>query len=247
MTLLETQGARKAFGNIVAVDDIDFEADEGEVIGIIGPNGARKTTFVNLLTGTLPLDDGTIHFDGTDISKTSTHERAKRGLVRSFQIPQVCLELSVFENVHIAVLSQERRNNALFTSLSRDEASRQQAIALLEQFNLADKAQTPVEEITHGDRKILDVCMSVAMEPQLIVLDEPTSGVASGQKRSVMDQIMELMRQKELAVIFISHDMELIADYSDRVMAMSGGQKLSEGSPDTVLEADAVRQQIRGD
>lgn len=247
MTLLETNGVRKAFGNVVAVDGIDFAIDSGDVVGIIGPNGAGKTTFVNLLTGTLPLDNGSIRFNGTDISSTSTHKRAKRGLVRSFQIPQVCFELSVLKNVRIAILSEKEQNNALFTSLERDDASKQEAITLLDQFGLADKANQPVEEITHGDRKILDVCMSVAMQPQLVVLDEPTSGVASGQKRAVMDEIMDLMRQKNLAVIFISHDMELVADYSDRVVAMSGGQKLTEGSPDTVLEADTVRKQIRGD
>ncbi len=247
MTLLDVQAVEKSFGNIKAVDGIDFQVDQGTVVGIIGPNGAGKTTFVNLLTGTLGLDGGSIQFDGTDISQQTTYERAGYGLVRSFQIPQVCLDLSVFENVRVAILSREQKNSSLLTSLSSEEESKEEAMRLLEQFDLADKAEQTVDEITHGDRKILDVCASIAMQPKLIILDEPTSGVASGQQRDMMDQLMTQMRQKGLTVIFISHDMELITDYSDYVMAMSRGQKLVEGEPANVLEQEAVKEQIRGE
>jgi len=241
------QAVEKSFGSVKAVDGINFQVDQGTVVGIIGPNGAGKTTFVNLLTGTLGLDGGSIQFDGTDISQRTTYERAGYGLVRSFQIPQVCVDLSVFENVRIAILSREQKNSSLLTSLSSEEESREEAMRLLEQFNLADKAEQIVDEITHGDRKILDVCASIAMQPKLIILDEPTSGVASGQQRDMMDQLMTQMRQKGLTVIFISHDMELITDYSDYVMAMSRGQKLVEGEPADVLEQEAVKEQIRGE
>jgi branched-chain amino acid transport system ATP-binding protein len=247
LTLLDIQAVEKSFGNIKAVDGIDFQVDQGTVVGIIGPNGAGKTTFVNLLTGTLGLDGGSIQFDGTDISQQTTYERAGYGLVRSFQIPQVCLDLSVFENVRVAILSREQKNSSLLTSLSSEEESKEEAMRLLEQFDLADKAEQTVDEITHGDRKILDVCASIAMQPKLIILDEPTSGVASGQQRDMMDQLMTQMRQKGLTVIFISHDMELITDYSDYVMAMSRGQKLVEGEPANVLEQEAVKEQIRGE
>jgi len=247
LTLLDVQSVEKSFGNVKAVDRIDFQVDQGTVVGIIGPNGAGKTTFVNLLTGTLGLDGGSIQFDGTDISQQTTYERAGYGLVRSFQIPQVCVDLSVFENVRIAILSREQKNSSLLTSLSSEEESREEAMRLLKQFNLADKAEQTVDEITHGDRKILDVCASIAMQPKLIILDEPTSGVASGQQRDMMDQLMTQMRQKGLTVIFISHDMELITDYSDYVMAMSRGQKLVEGEPADVLEQEAVKEQIRGE
>lgn len=245
--MLDVQSVEKSFGNVKAVDRINFQVDQGTVVGIIGPNGAGKTTFVNLLTGTLGLDGGSIQFDGTDISQQTTYERAGYGLVRSFQIPQVCVDLSVFENVRIAILSREQKNSSLLTSLSSEEESREEAMRLLKQFNLADKAEQTVDEITHGDRKILDVCASIAMQPKLIILDEPTSGVASGQQRDMMDQLMTQMRQKGLTVIFISHDMELITDYSDYVMAMSRGQKLVEGEPADVLEQEAVKEQIRGE
>lgn len=246
MTLLDVQAVEKSFGSVKAVDGINFQVDQGTVVGIIGPNGAGKTTFVNLLTGTLGLDSGSIQFDGTDISQQTTYERAGYGLVRSFQIPQVCLDMSVFENVRIAILSREQKNNSLLTSLSSEEESKEEAMRLLEQFDLADKAEQTVDEITHGDRKILDVCASIAMRPKLIILDEPTSGVASGQQRDMMDQLMTQMRQKGLTVIFISHDMELITDYSDYVMAMSQGQKLVEGEPTDVLDRETVKEQIRG-
>lgn len=247
MSLLQTHGIEKSFGSVQAVDGIDFEVTEGSVIGIIGPNGAGKTTFVNLLTGTLEIDEGSIEFNGTDISDTSTHERVSHGLVRSFQVPQVCLELTVFENIRIAILSREDETNSLFTSLRGHEDSRSEALTLLKQFDLKEKADAEVNQLTHGDRKILDVCMSVALEPKLIVLDEPTSGVASGQQREMMDQLVGLMRERGLTVVFISHDMELVADYSDQVMAMSQGQKLAEGAPEDVLERASVKEQIRGD
>jgi branched-chain amino acid transport system ATP-binding protein len=247
LTLLDVQADEKSFGSVKAVDGINFQATEGDVVGIIGPNGAGKTTFVNLLTGTLELDSGSIHFDGTDISQQTTHERARSGLVRSFQIPQVCLDLSVFENVRVAMLSREKKNSSLLTSLSSEKESEEEAMHLLEQFDLANKAEQTVDEITHGDRKILDVCVSIAMRPKLIVLDEPTSGVASGQQRDMMDQLIAQMRQKGLTVIFISHDMKLVTDYSDHVMAMSRGQKLVEGEPTKVLEQEAVKEQIRGE
>lgn len=246
MTLLETRGVRKHFGEVRAVDGVDFTLDEGEIAGIIGPNGAGKTTLVNLITGALPLDDGQVIFAGDDISDEPMYKRARRGLVRSFQIPRVCDDLTVLENVRAAVLARDHRMNAVFTLLSRETASSDEARDILAQFGLLDQETLLGSEVPHGDRKILDVCMSMAMTPRLLILDEPTSGVARKQKRSVMDRTMERITQEGLAVLFISHDMELVADYADKVTAMAKGRKLAEGTPAHVLEEDTVKQQIRG-
>lgn len=247
MSVLETRQLTKKFGELTAVDHIDFEIEKGEIVGIIGPNGAGKTTFVNLITGVLASTDGEIIFDGEDLGDSAVHSRAQRGLVRSFQIPQVCNDMTLLENVRSAVLSRERRSNSLFSVLYWEDESRTEAIELLETFGLADRRNLKAETIPHGDKKILDVCMSVAMRPKLLILDEPTSGVATDNKHKIMQRLEDYFRTTDSAVLFIEHDMELIAEYAERVFAMDQGEKLVDGTPEEVLEDPLVKQRIRGE
>jgi branched-chain amino acid transport system ATP-binding protein len=247
MPILETKELTKQFGELTAVHRMDFEIEQGEIVGIIGPNGAGKTTFVNLLTGVLDATSGEIVFDGTVLGNSPVHSRAQSGLVRSFQIPQICDDLTLLENVRSAVLSRERRNNSLFSVLSLESESRDEAYELLETFGLADRADTEADTIPHGDKKILDVCMSVAMRPKLLVLDEPTSGVATDNKHEIMDRLDDYFQTTDSAVLFIEHDMELIAEYAERVLAMDRGEKLAEGAPQEVLENEQVKRRIRGE
>jgi branched-chain amino acid transport system ATP-binding protein len=247
MSVLETKELTKSFGALTAVDHMDFEIGSGEIVGIIGPNGAGKTTFVNLLTGVLEATDGEVIFDGETLGTMPVHDRAKRGLVRSFQIPQVCDDLSLLENVRSAVLSRKGENNSLFKVLLWEEDSRTEALELLEQFGLADRHNVKAETIPHGDKKILDVCMSVAMRPKLLIVDEPTSGVATDNKLEVMNRLQTYFETSDSAVLFIEHDMELIEKYADRVLAMDRGQKLTEGTPEEVLEDETVKSRIRGE
>ena len=247
MSVLETRKLTKRFGNLTAVDDIDFAIERGEVVGIIGPNGAGKTTFVNLISGVLQASDGEIVFDGENLGDSPVYSRAQRGLVRSFQIPQVCNDLTLLENVRSSVLSRERRSNSLFSVLLWEDESRAEAIDLLDRFGLADRRNVKAEVIPHGDKKILDVCMSVAMRPKLLILDEPTSGVATDNKHEIMRRLADYFETTDSAVLFIEHDMELIAEYAERVFAMDQGEKLIDGTPQEVLEDPQVKQRIRGE
>lgn len=247
MTILRTEALSKRFGDLTAVDSMDFDVRTGEFVGIIGPNGAGKTTFVNLLTGVLPPSEGTIYFDGDAITDRAVHERAKLGLVRSFQIPEICNELTPTENVRSAVLSREGRTNAVFTPLGRETESEDEALSLLDQFGLRERADVAAETIPHGEKKILDVCMSVAMRPKVLILDEPTSGVATTDKHAIMERIVEYFADRESAILFIEHDLELIREYAERVVAMDQGTKLTEGDPEVVLSADTVKRRIRGE
>jgi len=247
MSVLETQGLTKEFGDLRAVDGMDFEVDSGEIVGIIGPNGAGKTTFVNLLTGVLDATSGEIVFDGKSLQGSPVHDRARAGLVRSFQIPRVCDDLTLVENVRSAILSQERKNNSLFTVLDWEDDTRAEAVDLLEEFGLAEKRETEAEAIPHGDKKILDVCMSVAMRPKLLILDEPTSGVATENKYAIMDRLRTTSRPPTRAVLFIEHDMELVADYAERVVAMDQGAEAHRQDAGEVLEDQTVKQRIRGE
>lgn len=247
MSVLETKKLTKQFGDLTAVHQMDFEIDSGEIVGIIGPNGAGKTTFVNLLTGVLDATSGEIIFDGKSLGDSPVYSRAQSGLVRSFQIPQVCDDLTLLENVRSAILSRERRSNSLFTVLAWEDESREEAMELLGAFGLADRADTEAEAIPHGDKKILDVCMSVAMRPKLLILDEPTSGVATDNKHEVMGRLQDYFETTDAAVLFIEHDMELISEYAERVLAMDRGEKLAEGAAADVLEDPDVKRRIRGE
>ncbi|WP_254525674.1 ABC transporter ATP-binding protein [Natrinema caseinilyticum] len=247
MSVLQTQELTKEFGDLRAVDEMNFEIDSGEIVGIIGPNGAGKTTFVNLLTGVLDPTAGEIVFNGRQLNGSPVHDRARSGLVRSFQIPRVCDDLTLVENVRSAILSREQRNNSLFTVLNWENDTRAEAIALLDEFGLADQQEAYAEAIPHGDKKILDVCMSVALRPKLLILDEPTSGVATENKYAIMDRLQNYFETSDSAVLFIEHDMELIADYAERVVAMDQGRKIIDGLPGEVLEDETVKQRIRGE
>ena len=247
MTVLETRGLTKEFGELTAVDSIDFVIESGEIVGVIGPNGAGKTTFVNLLTGVLEATDGEVVFAGESLDGAAVHDRAKRGLVRSFQIPQVCNDLTLLENVRSAVLSREQRSGSMFSVLLWEDDSRAEAIELLETFGLGERQNVEAETIPHGDKKILDVCMSVTMRPKLLVLDEPTSGVATDNKHEIMDRLQEYFETTDSAVLFIEHDMELIAQYAERVFAMDQGRKLADGTPEEVLNDSTVKRRIRGE
>lgn len=247
MAVLETQNLTKQFGDLTAVDNIDFVIEQGEIVGIIGPNGAGKTTFVNLLTGVLDATSGDIIFNGKSLGDSPVHSRAKGGLVRSFQIPQVCDDMTLIENVRSSILSREQQNSSLFTVLSWENDTYTEAMELLKRFALADRAEAKAEVIPHGDKKILDVCMSVAMRPKLLVLDEPTSGVATENKHEVMNRLQEFFETTDSAVLFIEHDMELISQYAERVFAMDQGEKLADGTPEDVLENAMVKRRIRGE
>ena len=242
--ILRTEDVRKEFGNLIAVDGVSLEFYDDEIVGIIGPNGAGKTTYTNLISGALSLTAGTIVFDGDDISDLRKYKRVRRGLVRSFQIPQIYDELTVFENVQSSVISRSEKNNRLFTLTSRDTDSIEETERLLEMFNLEAHADEHTEHLPHGVRKILDVAMSFALRPKLMVLDEPTSGVGSREKNAVMETITDAAVEQNIGLIFIEHDMELIRNYSDRIVALHEGRVLADDDPATVMNSEEVNQFI---
>ncbi|MDG5758308.1 ABC transporter ATP-binding protein [Natronococcus sp. A-GB1] len=242
--ILRTEDVRKEFGNLVAVDGVSLEFYDDEIVGIIGPNGAGKTTYTNLISGALSLTGGRIVFDGDDISDLRKYKRVRRGLVRSFQIPQIYDELTVFENVQSSVISRNEKNNRLFTLTSRDTDSIDETERLLEMFNLETHADEHTEHLPHGVRKILDVAMSFALRPKLMVLDEPTSGVGSREKNAVMETITDAAIDRNIGLIFIEHDMELIRNYSDRIVALHEGRVLADDDPSTVMNSEEVNQFI---
>lgn len=242
--ILRTDDVRKEFGSLVAVDSVSLDFYPNEIVGIIGPNGAGKTTYINLISGALPLTDGKIVFDDEDISDMKKYERVRKGLVRSFQTPQLYNEMTVFENLQASVLSRKQENNRLFTPTSRDTESVEEVEEIVEMFDLSDHANEHTEHLPHGVRKIIDVAMSFALRPKLMLLDEPTSGVGSQEKHAVMETITDTAIEQGIGLIFIEHDMELIRTYSDRVIALHQGRVLTDDEPERVLKSEEVNQYI---
>ncbi|EMA07991.1 MULTISPECIES: ABC transporter ATP-binding protein [Haloferax] len=243
--LLETNDLRKTFDSVVAADDVDIEFYSDEIVGVIGPNGAGKTTFINLVSGALSPTSGQITFKGEDISELADYKRVKEGIARSFQLPHLYDDLTIIENVKAALVSRDGKTSDFVRPLSRDEAVHEEALDVLETFGLTNMREMKAENLPHGKRKILDIAMSFALEPDLLLLDEPTSGVGSEEKENVMDIATNAARETGTSLIFVEHDMQLVLDYSDRVVALHNGRILTEGEPEAVLNSDEVLEHIR--
>ena len=243
--VLETVGLTKAFGGVVAVSEVNVAIAQGAVVGIIGANGAGKTTFVNLITGYLKPDAGRISYLGREITAHPPREIVGLGIARSFQIPQVYTSLTVLENALIALASREKaslRPWAPLLTRAREAA----ALAVLEPFGLAEHARRPVTELPEGGLKFLDIALSTALGPKLLLLDEPTSGVSSEDKFEVMETLLRIMREREVTVVFVEHDMDVVTRYAERLLAFVDGKVVADGAPKDVLADPAVRKAVLG-
>ena len=237
--MLEARNLTKRFGTLTATDDVslEFGREEGEMVFIVGPNGAGKTTLVNLLTGLLDPDEGSIVMDGEDITGMAPHERVHEGLVRSFQIVHIFEEMTVRGNLRTAVLSQNDLTGSVFSLDDEHESVESTVDELIADFRLEDAEHTVAEELPHGDRKLLDVAMSFGMDPDYLLLDEPTSGVSTREKEYVIETVVDVSREQGVTTVTIEHDMDIVSTYADRLVALQEGSVLAEGDPE-VLETD---------
>lgn len=242
--LLSAQGLAKRFGAVVAADDVRIDVPAGQRLSVIGSNGAGKTTFVNMVTGYLKPDAGTIRLEGQDITKLGHREIAAMGICRSFQIPQLCLDLTLRENLLVAVAAAEGRPSLWKPA---DATARQErAEALMGRFGLADDADRPVAELAGGVRKLVDIAMALARKPRLLLLDEPTSGVSADEKFPAMRRVMDALRDQASTVVFIEHDMDIVAEFSERVIAFYSGRVIADGPPAEVLRNADVQRHVTG-
>ncbi|MEM2210947.1 MAG: ABC transporter ATP-binding protein [Nitrososphaerales archaeon] len=237
--ILETQNLRKYFGEVHAVDNVNFKVKEEEIVAIIGPNGAGKTTLVNVITGYLKPDGGKIIFMGKDITNASIYERIRAGIVRSFQLVNIFEGLSAFDNIRVAINSRERKEGKIFSLIDRDTTVTKEALQILDLFGLPK--DTLARDLPHGDRKLLDVATAFALKPKLLLLDEPTSGVSTREKNKIMDVIIPAARKEKVSLVVIEHDMDIVFNYSDRIVVMHQGKILFEGKPDEVREHTEVK------
>ena len=244
MKTLSAQRLHKHFDGVVAAEDVSLEVAAGERVGLIGSNGAGKTTFVNMVTGYLRPDSGRIELEGADITGLGPRQIMRRGVARSFQVPQLYPELSVLDNVLAAAACTA--GELSFWRPAHGAHSVAQARAILERFSLAVHEQRRVAELAGGVRKLLDIAMALTRRPSLLLLDEPTSGVSAEEKFPVMDTVMAALEGEQAAVLFVEHDMEIVQRYASRVIAFYSGRVLADGPPGPVLADAEVRRHVTG-
>ena len=236
--LLSARRLHKSFGAVSAAADVTIEVDAGQRLSLIGSNGAGKTTFVNMITGYLKPDEGSIELAGRDITPLQPRAIARLGVARSFQIPQLFGELNVLDNMLVATACQAGRFSFWQGAHRADAIGR--ADDLLRRFGLLEHRARRVAELPGGVRKLLDIAMALTGQPQLLLLDEPTSGVSAEEKFPMMDIIMSALGQLPLTVLFVEHDMDMVHDISDWVIVMAEGRVIAEGTPDDISSNPAV-------
>jgi branched-chain amino acid transport system ATP-binding protein len=247
--MLQARGVGKRFGAVVAAAEINIDIAAGERVSLIGSNGAGKTTFVNMITGYLNPDEGHILLGGSDITALAPRAITRLGVARSFQIPQLYGELSVLENMLVATACHD---NALsFWHSARRAAAVDRADALLLRFRLDEHRERRVAELPGGVRKLLDIAMAMTGHPKLLLLDEPTSGVSADEKFPMMDIVMGALgqetREREMTVLFVEHDMDIVERYASRVVAFYSGRIIADGEPKSALATDDVRRYVTGE
>jgi branched-chain amino acid transport system ATP-binding protein len=246
MSLLRTQALKKHFGETRAVDGVDFTVNEGEFLSLVGTNGAGKTTLVNLISAFLLPDSGRIFIGDRDITHASVDERIRAGIARSFQLVNLFDDLTVLDNVALAIFARERKTKRIFALAERDAAVTQEASDLLEQFGIGGKAQAPARDLAQGERKLLDVAVAYALRPKLLFLDEPTSGVSTRDKGQIMDIVSSVVRGGGITAVVIEHDMDVVFKYSDRVVVMHEGRFLADGPPEEIRRNSDVAKYLLG-
>ena len=242
--LLRAADIHIGFGGIKAADGIDLEVREGEKLAIIGPNGAGKTTFLNICTGYLRPSRGRVHFAGHDITNRTPRAIARLGIARAFQIPQLFTAHSALDNLLLAAAARTRRWQPWLRLGALPE--RAEMLALLELVGIADAADHLVSELPEGTRKLLDVALALALQPRLLLMDEPTSGVSSSEKFGIMDLLVQALAERAVTAVFVEHDMEMVTRYADRVAVWNAGHIQAEGPPAEVLSHSGVLRDVIG-
>jgi branched-chain amino acid transport system ATP-binding protein len=251
--ILDAQGLNKRFGAVTAASEVSAAIEQDSVVGLIGTNGAGKTTFINMITGYLKPDAGRIHFEGRDITSLPPREITRLGICRSFQIPQLYSSLSVFENMMIGlgVVLDNARLGGFFSR--RDEVvpgfgrpAEEVAEHLLARFGLSDYRDRNAQVLAGGVRKLLDIALTMVAKPRVLLLDEPTSGVSAEEKFGIMQMVLDAVRAEGATVLFVEHDMEVVSRFAQRVLAFYDGRIIADAPPAVALADPDVKRHVVG-
>jgi branched-chain amino acid transport system ATP-binding protein len=243
--ILDCVGIGKSFDGLQAAKGIDLSVDKSEMLGVIGANGAGKTTLLNIVSGYLKPSTGRVCLRGEDVTGLAPRQIKHKGVGRSFQIPQIFDRSTMLENVMLALSLACDRSWTRLRPFD-NEMRAKEAYEILDALGIAQFAETTAGALPHGVRKLLDIALALTAKPDLVLLDEPTSGVSTEEKNAVMTTLWDGFARNQTTVVFIEHDMELVGRYATRVVALHEGEVIASGSPDKVLLDAQVVRVIRG-
>jgi branched-chain amino acid transport system ATP-binding protein len=244
--LLETHNLRKAFGALVAVDDVSIQVHARTIHSIIGPNGAGKTTFFNLLSGNIEPTAGKVIYKGKDITRLPLHRSAHIGIGRSFQITNLFPNLTALENVRLACQALGKDNFSFLRPAGHFQQYEQRAWAILQQVGLAERALMLARTLPHGDQRKLELGIILAADPELLLLDEPTAGMAAEQVPELLALIKQIQTSGDKTIVLVEHNMNVVMSISDRITVMHQGQMLAEGTPAEIAANETVQRAYLG-
>ena len=243
-SLLSTRNVSLSFGGVVAAEAIDFDLMPGERLAVVGQNGAGKTTFINICTGYIKPTTGQVSFDGVDITGHTPRSIARRGVGRSFQLPQVFTGHTVRECMMLAASAVKQRHGFWLPLAQAVDAA--EVDATLELLQLGERANDLAGSLPEGQRKLLDVAMALVLRPKLMIMDEPTSGVSTDEKHGLMAVLMRALDERRVTSIFVEHDIDIVRRYATRLAAWIAGRIAADGAPDEVLRDPVVIQNVIG-
>ncbi len=241
MSLLQVENVSRHFGSLVAVDGVSLSVEPGELRAVIGPNGAGKTTFFNLISGFLAPTSGRILFEGEDITRLLPARRVWRGIARTFQITEVFPELTVRENLRIAVEVAAGYRLRPWISRHTEAVISTRVTDLSDRGGLADREDRLVGELSHGDQRAAEIMMALALNPRLLLLDEPTAGMGDQETYNITQLIQRLHREERLSIVLIEHDMRVVFHLAERIMVLAEGRMLAEGTPQQIAANETVQ------
>jgi branched-chain amino acid transport system ATP-binding protein len=247
MAFLEVRGIVKSFGGLRALQDVSLSVETGEIRAIIGPNGAGKSTLFNVMTGLLSPDSGEVVFDGERISGIPPHRVIRKGIGRSFQITNIFPRMSVFENVQVALFSQHRENRSALTLARNFRDVTEEVLAVLGQVGLADKFDSSASVLSHGDQKRLEIAITLACRPKLLMLDEPTAGMSRFESRETVALLQKISREQGLTLVFTEHDMDIVFGISEKITVLQQGAVIADGAPAEIKANPEVRKAYLGE
>lgn len=237
--ILEVHNLYKSFGGVKAVHNVSFELPEGQLLAMIGPNGAGKSTCFNLINGQLRPDQGSIVIMGKQINGSKPREVWNLGVGRTFQVTSTFASMSVLENVQMALLSYHRRTKSLFKKVSQLYVD--ESIKLLELVGIGDQADRACGVLAYGDLKRVELVVALANKPKLLLMDEPTAGMGPAERQSLMELTADIVRTRNIGVLFTEHDMDVVFNHADRIIVLNRGELVAEGTPDEVQSNEQVK------
>ncbi|WP_137892883.1 ABC transporter ATP-binding protein [Ramlibacter sp. 2FC] len=240
MSLLKVSGLGKSFGGVKAVDGIDFELQAGELLALIGPNGAGKSTTFNMVNGQLRADAGSIRLEGVELVGLRPREIWRLGVGRTFQIAETFASLTVVENVQMALISADQRLYSMWRRAA--DHKRSEALALLDQVGMAAQADRPCSVLAYGDVKRVELAVAMANRPKLLLMDEPTAGMAPKERNELMALTKRLVVERGMAVLFTEHSMDVVFAYADRTIVLARGRLIAEGRPHEIRDHPKVQE-----